>query len=319
MKRLLVILTFISGLALGQINLVPNPSFETYTSCPTGQSQINRTGNWYMPGAGTSDYFNSCFTIITPSINMGVPANSLGTQIGFQNSLGYAGLYAWLDYFTPYREYIQTKLTATLTASQKYFVSMNVSLADSSMCATDDIGLYFSQSPITQSGYNVINVVPQISNPSGLFLTDNINWKKISGSFIAAGNEEYITIGNFKNDANTDTLFAGLPCASNASYYYIDNICVSTDSTLCNVFTGFREFSKKNYEIFYPNPTSGNIIINLTETSTIKLIDRFGQILMTIENFNENKLDLSGFSDGIYFIQIQSGNETSFSKIVIRR
>ena len=306
----------ISELAVGQINLVPNPSFETYTSCPTAQSQINRTGNWYMPGPGTSDYFNSCFTVTTPSINMGVPANTAGTQMGLQNSLGYAGLQAWLDYTPIYREYIQTRLTTTLTAGQKYFVSMYVSLADSSMCATDDLGIYFSSFAIPQSGYNAINVIPQISNPSGLYLTDNINWKKISGSFIAAGNEEYITIGNF--NSNSDTLSAGIPCTSNTSYYYIDGVCVSTDSTLCNAFTGIDELSKKTFELLYPNPTSGNITINLMQAVTITLIDKFGQVVMTRENFNENKLDVSSVPDGIYFIQLQSHNKTEFSKIVIQ-
>ncbi len=318
MKKVFLILYLLSKIAFGQINLVPNPSFETYTNCPTSQGQINRTGNWYMPGGGTSDYFNSCFTLTTTSIvNMDVPANTAGYQMGIQNSAGYSGLQAWADGMTTYREYIQTKLTTTLTAGQKYFVTMYVSLADSSLCATDDLGIYFSQNPIPQSGYNPINVVPQISNPSGIFLTDNINWTKISGSFIATGIEEYITIGNFKNDANTDTLSAGLSCISSFSYYYIDGICVSTDSTLGNL-TYIHDLSKKSAELFYPNPTTGNIKINLTQIANIKLFDRFGQTLIIKESFNENQLDLSYLSDGIYFIQIQTGNNIALKKIIIQ-
>lgn len=312
-------MTLLSRLAVGQTNLVPNPGFETYTNCPTSVSQINYTGNWLTPGAGTPDYFNSCFTFTTSStVNMDVPLNSAGYQMGSQGSEAYAGLQAWQDQPTTYREYIQTKLTTTLSAGQKYFVSVFVSMADSMMCSTDDFGIFLSSFAPPQGGYNAINVTPQISNPSGQFLNDNINWEKISGSFVAVGDEEYITIGNFKNDTNTDTLFAGLPCANNMSYYFIDDVCVSTDSMLCNTITTVREFSKRSFEFFYPNPTSGNITINLTQTATIRLIDKFGQTLVIKENFNENQLDLSNLSDGIYFIEMQSDNKTSFSKIIIR-
>jgi OmpA-OmpF porin, OOP family len=33
-----------------------------------------------------------------------------------------------------------------------------------------------------------------------------MNWVAVSGTFVANGTETFLTIGNFKSDANTDTL-----------------------------------------------------------------------------------------------------------------
>src|SRR5438105_278491 len=43
-------------------NLVPNYSFETYTSCPTGSSQIYLAVPWKGVTTNSSDYFNVCGT-----------------------------------------------------------------------------------------------------------------------------------------------------------------------------------------------------------------------------------------------------------------
>jgi hypothetical protein len=40
-------------------NLVPNPSFEEYSICPDGTSQIDRATHW-MPFRHTPDYHNAC-------------------------------------------------------------------------------------------------------------------------------------------------------------------------------------------------------------------------------------------------------------------
>ena len=73
---------------------------------------------------------------------------------------------------------------------------------------------------------------------------------KISGTFIANGGENYITIGSFKNDAETDTLFIG--GVLNFSYYVIDDVLVIEDTT-----NAISEQGNKRGVNFYPNPTKG--------------------------------------------------------------
>src|SRR5437764_856653 len=47
-----------------QINLVPNPSFEIYDTCPDNASQVNRVINWFSCYT-TPDYYNTCSSVMT--------------------------------------------------------------------------------------------------------------------------------------------------------------------------------------------------------------------------------------------------------------
>lgn len=81
--------------------------------------------------------------------------------------------------------------------------------------------------------YSVGNPFP-INNQS-LFhsdsiLTDTVNWIKLSTSFIADSAYQYLIIGNFYDDNNTDTL--SVNNIGNVGYYYIDDVCLTTDSIL---------------------------------------------------------------------------------------
>lgn len=55
---------------------------------------------------------------------------------------------------------------------------------------------------------------------------------KIEGIILSSGTENYITIGNFKNDINTDTIFTGSNIGSyGAANYYIDDVSVINIAT----------------------------------------------------------------------------------------
>ncbi|HZV44348.1 MAG TPA: hypothetical protein VFF90_07710, partial [Saprospiraceae bacterium] len=78
-RRILVLLSFTYfGLSGWSQNLLPNPSFEVYTTCPTNYN----TGEplqcipWTKATQGTADYFNVCAF----GNNVGVPANYFGSQ-----------------------------------------------------------------------------------------------------------------------------------------------------------------------------------------------------------------------------------------------
>ena len=58
-----------------QINLVPNSSFETFTSCPSFPGQVEFAFPWYNPTNSSPDYFNACNTF-----SVGIPQNFMGFQ-----------------------------------------------------------------------------------------------------------------------------------------------------------------------------------------------------------------------------------------------
>jgi len=130
----------------------------------------------------------------------------------------------------------RTKLRASLTVGKTYCVKMYVNPCDKYYDTfTDGIALYFDNGQldtivaIDSSGvYPFVN--PQVSNPSGIILSDTMNWTLVSGTFTATGNETFLTIGNFKTDSNTQrvinpaTYNATNPV--NASSLLIDDVSV---------------------------------------------------------------------------------------------
>lgn len=306
-----------SGLAQ---NLVPNASFEQYDTCPDVTSQIHRATNWMDANTGTADYYNSCFT--SGVTNVDVPNNF----IGFQNAktgVAYAGLMLHLYSPTPfhYREYIQAQLTSPLVNGVKYYVSFNISHADSSYYITDDIGIYLSSTQNNQGDYLNINVIPQIENTEGVFLSDDTNWTRIYGEYIASGGEEYITIGNFYDDFNTDTIRvkAGNQNAYLNAYYYIDDVCLSTDSMTCVNAVSIKQNTSlnNNYQILNSNGFI-EIISNKNKPFNVSIFDLSGKLIL--QSFNESynsRFDVNSLKSSIYIIRIYNDYENITQKILI--
>ena len=208
------------------VNVVPNPSFESYTSCPTSFSQLYQAAPWSAPTTGTSDYFNACAPVSFPSVN--VPQNQQGYQTAL-TGVGYAGIIPF-SAAPDYREYIEVQLTSPLAASTPYLVSFNVSLADSSLYAIDRLGAYLSVGSVGPVGnYAALPYTPQVESPPFVYLTNSTGWTQISGVVVAAGGEDHIVIGNFHDDASTSTV-AGPGQWPGGSYYYIDDVRVEVST-----------------------------------------------------------------------------------------
>ncbi len=204
-------------------NLVKNPSFEVYEDCPEklGNFDTNVT-SWSTPTDGSTDYFNACSTA------MGTPENFNGSQPS-NFGVGYAGLYMYAP--DNYREYLQVELTETLTKGQKYRISFYISLAERSDFAVKEFGVLFAHSELEIPGkrelskgkiykdgienYNFMEI--GYSN----FFSDTKDWILINTQFIAKGTENFLIMGNFKNNART-RMFRTKKKAKKGAYYYVD-------------------------------------------------------------------------------------------------
>jgi hypothetical protein len=208
-------------------NLVPNGQFEFNSSCPSNLSQLNFASPWYPATDGSPDAYASC----APPTTTGTPTNIFGVQNPYDGQ-GYAGAYLYslnqgTNLVTAYREYIQVPLLAPLVASQSYPVSFRVCLTELSGQAIAEIGAHFSVGPVTNyGGYTgVLNVTPQVINPSTNIITSTNNWVLISGNYTAVGGETHLTIGNFNSDAAT-TALPSTGWLTSYAYYYIDDVRV---------------------------------------------------------------------------------------------
>lgn len=220
-KQLLNIMFLFFALKLNaQTNLAPNPSFEDTLACPVGPGPIPVL-DW-IAIYGSPDYFNSVYHS-TCGYSGDVPNNFLGYQQA-RSGNSYMGI---STYCAPsscgpnYREAIQSQMLDTFQLNKKYCVSFFVNLVHNVKYASDDIGCYFSTTsniPFPASA--------QINNIQGSFITDTVNWTLIKGIYTALGNERFINIGNFKNDANTTVIVSNASSSNPNAYYFIDDVSI---------------------------------------------------------------------------------------------
>jgi OOP family OmpA-OmpF porin len=314
MIKIYILLLILLPLSIfGQQNLVPNPSFENHTTCPDGPAELPFAYPWFQPTLGTPDYFNTCSVYS----DMDIPQNFMGNQFPHSGS-AYSGFFACFVYYDSllpdYREYCEVKLDSPLLNGTDYFVTFFISLADSMNYATDAIGAFFSNDTIkNDTGYFLNSITPQIENTAGDFLIAKAGWTKISKKYTATGGEQFLTIGNFKNRINTDTISVSGGSANVGQsdywggYYYIDDVCISTDSNYAETWTGLLDEHSGNIKI-YPNPCTNVLFVkNINEPVDFSITNFFGEIV------KEGKLDktpseinVSSIPPGIFYLRIDN-------------
>ena len=269
-KYLLLIILYSTFSISAQNNLVPNYSFESNSNCPNAAGQLTYVSDWHTCNSLTPNYFNSCQLI--PN-TYGVPSNVKGYQFS-KTGNACVGILAYGNIPSTAREYIQSELIHPLTAGKSYRVSFYVSLANPSTVAITQLGAYLSNNIISSSTALALPYTPQIIADRGNYLIDTVDWIEITATYKATGGEKFITIGNFKDEVQTDTiqLHSGLPEA----YYYIDDVSVTpvdiASTTIPNVFTPNNDGVNDQWELN-----------NLPEKSDVKIYNRWGVLVAGLE------------------------------------
>lgn len=259
--------------AKAQLNLVPNGSFEEYDTCPTGVSvigdyQLEHCNGWTHANNATPDYYNRCAVY-----DVSIPNSPLGYQQPKEGN-AYMGLIAFPD--TCWREYIKTKLLHPLLEGVEYYLEFYVNVSNSSRYGINTIGAFFSTTDLFQNNSSIINANPQIFNPSNRIINDTLNWVKISGTFIASGNECFLIIGNFCKDAAVDTLIANSN-SNDVTYFFIDAVFLYEIESNINAPNVFTPNNDGINDLFVVKTKS---LINYN----IKIYNRWGSIVFETEN-----------------------------------
>ena len=324
MKKFIVCLCLISSVKATSQNLVLNPSFEDTITCPIGTWAM-QCRYWYSASGGSPDYFSE-----QPDIFCGtsyVPQSGVGYQYA-RTGIAYVGLATLMQPLNPNylnrREYIGGELSDTLKQGHEYCVSFYVSVAEELKYVTDGIGLYLSVDSAVDYTINInLSFIPQIENPSGNIIYDTLNWVQISGTYIANGGEKYLTIGNFKDNANTmiDSINNSVPQSQYESYLFIDDVSVID----CTV--GISEVNDNlSVDKLYPNPANTVVYyeneLAADESGKIKLMDMLGK---EIKEYNLTKgsnlisIPVSDLAKGIYMIKIKiNGRADENKKLLIQ-
>jgi hypothetical protein len=313
-----LIIVVINSFGLRAQNLVPNGDFEDTLYCPQTLSHMQAATGWREFRA-TPDFFHSCSpSTAFPSAD--VPDNRLGYQYA-RSGESYGGFYSF-QIPGPGKEFMGIQLTQPLAAGEKYFVTFYVSMAVNYGLgvgmATNKLGVRFSTVSYTIANPMPADGVAPIYTDS--IVADSVNWYKISGSFIADSNYTYLAIGNFFPDSTI--ALEGDSIASRA-YYYVDDVCVSSDSITCNeTITGEDVHDKLTVRIV-PNPaTTAFTISDLRSTiSKIEMYNVMGEKVFSqpvTSNAKQVTINVVDFSPGVYFVKVINEQGSITRKVVIQ-
>jgi hypothetical protein len=296
---LLLCFTLTANFCSGQ-NLVPNPSFEEYDTCPDTWGRVSFLLNWTI-AANSPDYYSACST--TDAISP--PSTGFGYQQPHSGN-GYVGISVFDRDVQNYREVVSCDLVSPLDSGNRYYFAFYTNLGGAYTLAADKIGLLFSTSE-----YSVSNPAP-INNFSHYYtstiISDTANWVKVAGSFIADSGYQYMLIGNFYDDFNTDTV--GVGSLNINSYYFIDDVCLSTDSAFVSTWEGqptnLATLYNTDAVIFYPNPTTEDVYLHANRKPIdVSVIDYLGRIVFYTNSIDDNRISLSNLETGVYSVRVR--------------
>ena len=272
-----VALVVLAPLAADAQNLVLNPSFEDYSTCPSNIDQVAHADLWSRTTDGTSDYFNACATVA-----VGVPYSSFGYSEAYDGQ-GYMGLVTFADpamgaIFTNYREYITGRLSEPLTAGQLYRIAFYVTIAEGFSLATAQLGAYVSDTDPTliSTGMNwpalaeaPHNMIPQVEY-KGDPIQDSLGWTIVEGTFTAAGGETFITIGNFRGDNETDTAFTFWQ-PSDLAYYFVDAVTLE-ETSLPPIAEDDEAFTMEGTSVWIPVLDNDSDVDGLLDPASLAVV-----------------------------------------------
>jgi hypothetical protein len=231
MKRIIILLLFTKAFFCTAQNLVPNPSFEEYSECPYQNGQLPFAVPWFTDlyhwgpfgvNGSSSEYFNMCDSITGGTFPI---YSSQKPRTG-------NGEVACAFYTSPlatqeYREYIEVILNQPLALNKSYCISYYVSLFGYSAYSIDALCACLTTDSLLNQDQNIM-LLPcpnMVCNRVGNIIKDTLNWIKISMSYTAQGGEKFLTIGNFKTTAQTNSEFIALTYGW-STYYFIDDVAV---------------------------------------------------------------------------------------------
>jgi gliding motility-associated-like protein len=210
-------------------NLIPNPGFENYHVCPNRDQDFTLEG-WTLPTDGSSNNFHSCNDT---DRHFSTPRNMFGYQ-KTRTGKGYAGIYLFSNSgfnWPAYREYLQAKLVKKLLPGKKYIFTLFTNKSNASF-PVDRLEVSFSSTPVYQKITGVLPLVPHIAYTGG-YIKDSVNWVEFKAEYVASGDEQYIIIGNFQTDANTNVLVNNVEGAS--CFYFIDDVSLYECTSLVDL------------------------------------------------------------------------------------
>ena len=278
----------ISGLiTLGSVaqNLVPNGSFEEYTTCPEFFGYAQYATGWLNLHTISADYFNRC----QENLVVGVPFNTCGYQEPADGN-AYMGMATTLPGLDWYREIVGIELAEPLQVGVQVCLSFKMAVGgfgswagNSAMFTSKGVGMhFFNDFPTDWPTYLYPNTAALSME---IVPTDTAIWYVVSGEYTPDSNYTHLAIGNFFADSISSIIpldTSGFGSAGD-SYAFIDDVRVSYELEFCGI-TGIPLVKSPRMARLYPNPVMERFTVALLEPADDmlrwELLNLFGQQLL---------------------------------------
>lgn len=235
-----------------------------------------------------------------------------GSVGGFGQSAGALKMdnFTGADNITGQKDYFLSPRIDFTTASEITYLTFDVAYARRNAASSDNLEVSIS----TDCG----NSWTSLYSKSGNILSTAAD---VASAYSPAPEEwrtDSIDLGAYKNQPEVMLLFT-----TNSNWgnnLYLDNMNIISYSTV-----GINKQQNLTGITIYPNPSSGKIRIeglNSTGVSTdISVINVLGQEVLnqSISNEQSTTIDLSEYSQGTYFVNISSGGNHTFKKLIISK
>ena len=327
MKKTVTLLAIAFGLFKAGAQSISVSDFETFTLA-ANSAYSPTVSNPFQAGSALFDYkYNSYWS-----------GGFAYTNIYDSSTAGYMNMYGVKAYkgfngssiFVVGQDGGKIILSAPQTTVEGFYLT-NTTYAYKSMAAGDQFARKFGDTTGTGSG----TTIPQGSYPdyfkvvikgykNGGLKTDSItafladftstnnaqdyivnSWKFISTSAIG----EVDSIKFVMRSSDTGPYGINTP-----AYFAIDNFTIESPVT-----TGIPSHQASNSHLsVYPNPFSKALTIkNTSDGSNAMITDINGKLVYTSTlTADENRIDLEGLQNGIYFLHIRSGEQITVMKLI---
>ena len=214
-------------------NFVTNGGFEEYYSCTFGpySNVIMKAKGWRNIDSsfyGCVQFYHKCSGVV-PSDGFNYQYPYKGSGFGTSSMLCQPPACSVVGN----RCYIRNRLKSNLISGKTYCVKVHYNVRDISSYGIDSFGAYFGGDQLDTIKYPWIPLTylsPQVQNSQGQYATDTMNWKLLTGTFVATGVEKHMVIGNFNSDAATGKVFINPTNPAVALDMYIDHVsCIDVD------------------------------------------------------------------------------------------
>lgn len=215
-------------------NLVPNPDFESLIGSRP-ESDVDGSGifrynmvDWKSP------------TMTTPDVKISLPSEvKKAKRMGINIDQARSG-YKMVGILThnpdskrsdTYREYIQVKLTQPLMKGEEYYCEFWVCRARLSKYISNNLGVVLSPTPLQEEGWLPLTAITPDYNYGELINEGKREWQRISFTFTSPNRSEFLCIGNFFGNEETNMVEAkdapevtADEQAYDNAYYLIDDV-----------------------------------------------------------------------------------------------